>query len=252
MREREMTFFSYSSCIIWQTQAASMRNIFALIFFLISVEHSSSSTYTCNSAAACGCSTNSATLAKIVGGEAAGSQTWGWAVSLRIGNSLCGGSVIAASWVLTAAHCVDGASASQITVYAGSNAKLAGTQVRSVSAIRAHPSYSSQTYVNDIALLQLSSPLNLVSSGVSAICLPSVTSATLSAGEWPPAGTTVRAQVRCNMNLWENLGRGCWLGSIDWRWINCEHTSTSDHANGRSASIDMFFSDKQLDVSILR
>lgn len=170
-----------------------MRNIFALILFLVAIERTSSSTYTCNSNAACGCSTNPATLGKIVGGEAAGSQTWGWAVSLRIGNSLCGGSIIAASWVLTAAHCVDGNTASQITVYAGSNAKLAGTQVQTVSSITAHPNYNSATYVNDIALLQLSSPLNLVSSGVSAICIPSVSAGTLSAGEWPPAGTTVRA-----------------------------------------------------------
>ncbi|CAF0894687.1 unnamed protein product [Rotaria sp. Silwood1] len=157
------------------------------------VELTSSTTYSCSSSSSCGCSTNSATLARIVGGEAAASQTWGWAVSLKIGGSLCGGSIISASWVLTAAHCVSGASASQITVYAGSTSRLTGTQNRSVSSVTSHPSYNAATFVNDIALLLLSTPLNMTDPAVSTICLPSVSSATLSAGEWPPAGTTVVA-----------------------------------------------------------
>ena len=168
-----------------------MRKALALIFFLAAIDPSSSSTYSCSSSASCGCSTNSATLARIVGGETAGSQTWGWAVSLYIDGSLCGGSIIAASWILTAAHCVYGVSASRMRVYAGSNTKLVGSQVLYVSTSTVHPSYNPSTYVNDIALLQLSSSLNLASPSVSVICIPSVSSATLSAGEWPPAGTTV-------------------------------------------------------------
>ncbi|CAF4078239.1 unnamed protein product [Rotaria sp. Silwood2] len=149
--------------------------------------------YSCNSNAQCGCSTQTAILTKIVGGEAAGSNTWGWTVSLIIRNSLCGGSIIAPSWILTAAHCVTGASARQITVYAGSNVKLTGSQILSVSAIINHPGYSSSGYVNDIALLQLSTPLNMTDPSVSAICLPSISSTTLSTGEWPSPGTTVVA-----------------------------------------------------------
>jgi secreted trypsin-like serine protease len=162
-----------------------------LIVLLLVVELSSSTTYRCNPAATCGCSTNAATLTRIVGGESAGSQTWGWAVSLHIGNSLCGGTIISSSWILTAAHCVWQSSANQITVYAGSNAKLAGNQIRSVSRVYTHSSYSSSTYVNDIALLQLSTALNMSDPSVDIICLPSISAATLAAGEWPPALTTV-------------------------------------------------------------
>jgi hypothetical protein len=39
--------------------------------------------------------------------------------------------------------------------------------------------------------LQLSSPLSMSDSHVSQICLPDVSSATLAAGEWPPANTSV-------------------------------------------------------------
>ncbi|CAF3826325.1 unnamed protein product [Rotaria sordida] len=177
------------------------------MLLLIVVELSSSTTYTCSSSSSCGCSTNSATLTRIVGGEAAASQTWGWAVILRISNSLCGGSIISASWILTAAHCVSGVNASLMTVYAGSNRYGFSSQSRSVLASTPHPSYSSSTYVNDIALLQLSTPLNMADPAVSAICLPSISSATLSAGEWPPAGTTVVAVG------WGRLSEGGYVSS---------------------------------------
>ncbi|CAF2156252.1 unnamed protein product [Rotaria magnacalcarata] len=164
-----------------------------LIFLLTVVKLNSATTYSCSSNSSCGCSTSAATLSRIVGGETAAPQSWGWAVSLRLGNALCGGSIIGASWIVTAAHCVSGVTASQVTVYAGSNLLLTGSQTRSVSTIIADSSYSSSTYVNDIALLQLSSPLDMTDPGISVICIPLVSASTLSAGEWPSAGTTVVA-----------------------------------------------------------
>jgi secreted trypsin-like serine protease len=160
---------------------------------LLSVIRSSHQTvYSCNASASCGCSTNSATLTRIVGGENANSDTWGWAVSISIGNSyLCGGSILSSLWVITAAHCVSGFTASQITIYAGSTIRYSGTQSSTGSNLIVHPSYNSTTYVNDIALLRLASPLIMSDPAVSALCLPTVSSTTLSAGEWPPANTTV-------------------------------------------------------------
>ena len=166
--------------------------IFSMIILFGWIRISHQTNYTCSSSLSCGCSTNSAVLTRIVGGENASAATWGWAVSISIANTyLCGGSIISSSWVLTAAHCVNGYTASQITIFAGSTVRFSGTQRRSGSKLIVHPSYSTRTYVNDIALLQLTSPLSMSDSYVSSICLPSVSSSTLSAGEWPPAGTSV-------------------------------------------------------------
>jgi secreted trypsin-like serine protease len=43
---------------------------------------------------------------RIVGGEKTDIKQHPWQVALTIGRSLCGGSIIAQKWVLTAAHCV--------------------------------------------------------------------------------------------------------------------------------------------------
>ena len=162
-----------------------------ILLVLIHIHLSFQVTYSCNSTVACGCSANIASVIRIVGGEIAGSSTWGWAVSIKLGTGgLCGGSIIASQWILTAAHCVTSYTASQITVYAGSNTMWSG-QSRSVSTIFSHSSYISSTKQNDIALLYLSSPLNMADPNVKMACIPSVSSSTLSAGEWPPANVDV-------------------------------------------------------------
>lgn len=156
------------------------------------IKSSEQTVYACSSSASCGCSTNSATVTRIVGGEPANSATWGWAVSVSIANNyLCGGSIISSSWVITAAHCVYGYSASQVTIFAGSTVRFSGTQTSSGSNLYVHPSYDPTTFVNDIALLQLANPLTMSDPYVSQICLPSVSSAVLAAGEWPPVNTSV-------------------------------------------------------------
>ncbi len=170
-------------------------NITLILLFVTLLKIVSSTTYTCSPSAPCGCSANSAVVTKIVGGQPASSQTWGWAASLRYsssGSHFCGGSIISNSHILTAAHCTIGlSSASAVRVYVGSIYLYTVGQVRDVSNIYIHPYYSSSTYDNDISILKLSSPIDLSQPGVDLVCLPNVSSSVLASGEYPPAGVNV-------------------------------------------------------------
>lgn len=169
-------------------------NSYALLL-LVLVQQTHQYLYSCDPTVSCGCSPNSASVSRIVGGETAATSTWSWAASISINNqALCGGSVISSSWVVTAAHCVSGVAASKVIVYAGSNARFSG-QSRVASSITVHPSYVSSSHINDIALIRLSSPLTISNSSVKPVCIPSVDSVTLAAGEWPAAGLYVRNSV---------------------------------------------------------
>lgn len=164
--------------------------IFSTLVLFTNSQSSQQYTYVCNASVACGCSSNPASVTRIVGGESAGTSTWNWAVSIFInGTSLCGGAILSSSWIITAAHCTTDMLPYQVIVYAGSNTRFSG-QSRVASRIINHQSYSHTTYRNDIALIQLSTPLTMTST-VKAICLPAVSSATLSAGEWPSANLYV-------------------------------------------------------------
>ncbi|CAF1226006.1 unnamed protein product [Adineta steineri] len=166
-----------------------------LTLLLITIGPSYQYTYSCNSSVTCGCSSGSQSVTRIVGGETAETNNWGWAVSISIGTAtgtaLCGGSILSSTWIVTAAHCMSGVAASKVTIYAGSSARFAG-QSRVASTITVHPSYNSGTKANDIALIQLGTPLTM-STAVKPVCIPSVSSATLAAGEWPPANLYVVA-----------------------------------------------------------
>ena len=165
-----------------------------LIIAVNAIAVTTQTVYSCNRTATCGCSRNSATISRIVGGEAANDATWGWVVSIAVGDrSLCGGSILSPSWIISAAHCFDGFSATDLVIYAGSKYRWTGSQNRTVSRVIMHTSYNSMTFENDIALLYLSAPLSLNDSNVNRICLPPTDNTTDSSPvEWPPADTSVR------------------------------------------------------------
>uniref|UniRef100_A0A673KTZ8 Peptidase S1 domain-containing protein n=1 Tax=Sinocyclocheilus rhinocerous TaxID=307959 RepID=A0A673KTZ8_9TELE len=96
--------------------------------------------------------------ARIMGGSPAPLGSWPWLVNLRLDGALmCGGVLVDSSWVLTAAHCFAGSTISKST-----------------------SPFNPKTFNNDIALVELSSPV-ILSERVTPVCLPSDLD--------PPAGT---------------------------------------------------------------
>jgi len=97
----------------------------------------------------------------VVGGTAAESGEYPWQIALlkKQGKKLyfiCGGTLIGAQRVVTAAHCTSG-SADSLKVLVGTQLLNSGGSILNVSSYADHPSYSSRTSRFDAALLQLSS-----------------------------------------------------------------------------------------------
>ena len=97
----------------------------------------------------------------VVGGTPTGASQIPWQVSLQDGQGhFCGGSVVSPTVIVTAAHCTEGMSASQITVVAGISSLADTGQTRQVASIVEHPDYA-DSGVADIAVLNLDRPLEI-------------------------------------------------------------------------------------------
>ncbi|MDC0721140.1 serine protease [Nannocystis bainbridge] len=106
----------------------------------------------------------------IVGGEAQ-PPVGPWYVSLQYrGMHLCGGSLLAADIVITAAHCFELSNkVSDYEIFAG---LFGGRNVPSaVQSIKIHPDYLDDSNSNDLALIRLANPLGF-SDSIAPICLP--------------------------------------------------------------------------------
>ncbi|CAF2823891.1 unnamed protein product [Rotaria sp. Silwood2] len=155
---------------------------FLIFFFVVFICKKGNGTkYQCNPTASCGCSTSFTLISRIIGGETAVRQSWLWAVSLRSnGEHICGGSILSPSFIITAAHCFDHiTNLINITILAGSltlePSSNDSSQVRSVAQLYKHPNFDSNSFINDLALLRLSTPLNMKHGNIKPICLPSGT-----------------------------------------------------------------------------
>ena len=113
---------------------------------------------------------------RIVGGEDVLIRDYPWQVSLQLtpqfgGAHMCGGTIVDEEWILTAAHCLvveqNGEdfylTPAHVRIRAGFTSMSDPSQgsYYNVSELHLHPDYSTSAYPNDIALIRLSSEIDL-------------------------------------------------------------------------------------------
>ncbi|XP_033024293.1 serine protease 27-like [Lacerta agilis] len=163
-----------------------------------------------NSTAGCG---QPITSPRIVGGQPASNGSWPWQVSiLRDFYPICGGSLIAEQWVLSAAHCFF----NRIGPTFNYNVLLGAYQLSHLSdnavisdlqQIILHPDYNGlDTSSGDIALIKLKSPVKFTNY-ILPICLPeSSTQFPLNEYCWVTGWGDIQFEVLQSSNLYKNAG----------------------------------------------
>jgi trypsin len=93
--------------------------------------------------------------ASVIGGSAASLQEWGFTASVLSPSSLCTGSVLSPTKVVTTAHCLG--SLPTMIVRTNSTSAFAGGEVSGVSSAAIAPGYAGG-FQNDVAILTLGTP----------------------------------------------------------------------------------------------
>ncbi|TGE27301.1 trypsin-like serine protease [Hymenobacter metallicola] len=104
--------------------------------------------------------------ALIIGGQPIAISQAPWTVSVKSNlhsnpnyQPIGGGSIVEPRWILTSASALIGQSAANLQIRAGATDQATGGQLVQVAQIIRHPGFNASTFENDIALLQLSTPL---------------------------------------------------------------------------------------------
>ncbi|XP_072864125.1 chymotrypsin-like elastase family member 2A [Chlorocebus sabaeus] len=147
----------------------------------------------------CGVPTYPPSVTSVVGCEEATPNSWPWQASLQYTSNgnwyhTCGGTLIANSWVLTAAHCISSSRTYRVAL-GRHNLYIAesGSLAISVSKTVVHPDWDSSdaSKGNDIALVKLADPVSLTDK-IQLACLP-------------PAGAILPNNYPCYVTGWGNL-----------------------------------------------
>jgi secreted trypsin-like serine protease len=193
------------------------RNSLYTVTSVLNVIPSLCTVFQCDKSATCGCShIDAVTNARIVGGEMAVAHSWGWTVSIDLQDygSICGGTILSERYIVTGAHCIDGYE-SLLTIFSvavGRDRVDTGGSIHPIKQIHVHEDFDEETRENDIAILELSKPINFSDANVVKICIP-----LLSTAQQVAISTCCRATCRR------------WLRIDVFRWFYISRSSTGDH-----------------------
>ncbi|EDO31703.1 predicted protein [Nematostella vectensis] len=158
------------------------------------------------------CGTKGKGNTRIVGGTRAKKGAWPWQISMNYVHNkvtktphICGGSVVAPEWIVTAAHCFAySKDAKDYTIAVGEhdlNATDGYEQRPDVERIILHPKYAPHNnHDYDVALIKLASPLQY-NDRVRPVCLPSLKE-------------DLEENTQCYISGWGHLqeaGHGPWV-----------------------------------------